>query len=114
MPSTGNKGHPGQGDIRENAADLEHQLHCLKGDYELCIASMRGDIPTPANQEQFVDIWAHTRKLETRFHWMQGDYHVRISSMQAVTARCKRHMQISSFSRSSGANTGGSLPAPRY
>ena len=114
MPFTGNTGQPGQGDIRESVADLEHQFRRLKGDYALNVAHIKGESTTLMNHEQFVDIWAQVRKIEKRFHWMQGNYHVRISSMQAAINRCKRQMQRSIVPSYGGVNIGGSLPVSRY
>lgn len=113
-------GKSGRGDIQEKVADLEHQFRRLEGDFALQVALFKGAISTKGEIEalvspaQFEDMWEHLRKLEKRFHWVQGNYHVRISSMQAVTARCKRQLQISGVSRYSGVDTGGSLSAPRY
>jgi hypothetical protein len=107
-------GQPGQGDIRERVADLEHQFRRLKGDSALNVAHIKGEFTALVNHEQLVDIWAQVRKIEKRFHWVQGNYHVRISSMQAATNRCKRQMQKSIVSDYSSASTGRSFPAPRY
>jgi hypothetical protein len=119
VPSTGNTGQSGPGDIQEKFTDLEHQFRRLTGDFALCAAHFKGNLhAVRSNYPKVVNIrapiWAHVRKIETHFHWAQGDYHVRISKMQAVTARCKRQVQVSSVSRYSGVNTGGSLSAPRY
>jgi hypothetical protein len=115
VPLTCDMVQSGQGDIRENIIDLEHQFRRLKGDFALRVAHFKGESHALWNREQCVDdIWAHARKIETGFHWVQGDYHVRISTLQAVTARCKRQMQTSSASCYSGANNGESLSALRY
>jgi hypothetical protein len=105
-------GQAEEGDIQEKVTDIEHQFRRLKGDFALCAAHFKGNLhAAKVNHPQWVDfrapIWAHVRKIETHFHWVQGDYHVRITKMQAVTARCKRQVQISSVSRYSGVNTGG-------
>ena len=105
--------------FRRKLLILNTSFAVSKGDFALCAAHFKGDFHAAiVNHPQFVDIrapiWTHVRKIETRFHWVQGDYQVRISDMQAVTARCKRQVQILGVSCYNGVNTGGSLSAPRY